>query len=252
MTQNTGIRKKEWIVTGNGRQIYGVLYIPEGGTIKGGVILSHGYNGSHEHFDRECSVLAENGYYAYAYDFCGGSANGLSRGLETTEMTLFTEKEDLLAVFDAVSGLEPLQGKEVCLLGGSQGGCVTALAAAELKERAARVVLYYPALMIPDNWRETYKTTEEIPEVTDFWGMKLGRIFFTSMHDFSTYDHIGAYQNPVLILHGDRDEIVPMDVAEKAAEILPDAKLIVLEGEGHGFTAEGTEKALKCILDFLQ
>ncbi len=246
------MQKREFIVESGARQIYGMLYEPENEPIRGGLVMSHGYNGSHRDYDCEATILAEKGYYVYLYDFCGGSAAGLSRGLATTEMTLFTEKEDLIAAASAISKIEPLAGKKLYLHGGSQGGCVTALAAAELREKVAAVMLYYPALMIPDNWRENYKTAEEIPEVTDFWGMKLGREFFMSIRDFSTYDHIGKYEGPVLIIHGDKDEIVPMAVVTKAAGIYRDAKLVVLPGEGHGFTPEGKVKAAGLMAEFLK
>ncbi len=249
--QNRKISKKEITIKNGNREIYGMLYVPGSEEIKGAVILSHGYNGSYQDFDYEGRVLAGNGYYACTYDFCGGSANGRSRGLASTEMTLFTEKEDLIAVVNAISSLEALEGKKLYLLGGSQGGCVTGLAAAELKERIAALILYYPAFIIPDNWRDTFKTEEDIPDVKDFWGMRLGRNFFLSIRDLSVYELIGAYPNPVLILQGDRDEVVPMESSRKAAGIYPRARLTVLEGEGHGFTRKGTEKALGFILDFL-
>lgn len=244
------VENREFIVANGSREIYGILYIPEN-EVKGAVVMSHGYNGSHTHFEREGQVLAEHGYYAYAYDFCGGSAEGKSRGLDTTEMTLFTEKEDLIAVFDAISSLEAVEGKPVYLFGGSQGGCVSSLAASELKEKVPAMILYFPALMIPENWRETYKNLEEIPEVTDFWGMKLGRTFFTSMRDLSVFDRLEAYKNPVLIIYGDKDPVVPMAAMEEAVRKFGDARLVVLEGESHGFSPEGVEKALGYILEFL-
>ena len=198
-------------------------------------------------FDYEATLLSKNGYLVYLYDFCGGSVGSKSRGLATTEMTLFSEKEDLIAVVGAIGSLEAAAGKKIYLHGGSQGGCVTALAAAELKDKIAAVALYYPALMIPDDWRDNYKTVEEIPEETDRGGMKLGRIFFMTIREFSTYDHIGGYKGPVLIIHGDRDVIV-----EKAVKIYDDAKVVVLPGEGHGFTPEGTRKAAELILRFIE
>lgn len=244
--------KREFCVENGERTIYGMLYTPENETLRGAVVMSHGYNGSHRDFDYEAMLLSENGYLVYLYDFCGGSVGSKSRGLATTEMTLFSEKEDLIAVVGAISELEVMAGKKIYLHGGSQGGCVTALAAAELKDKIAAVALYYPALMIPDNWRDNYKTVEEIPEETDLWGMKLGRIFFTTIREFSTYDHIGGYKGPVLIIHGDRDVIVQMEVVEKAVKIYDDAKVVVLPGEGHGFTPEGTRKAAELILRFIE
>ena len=38
-----------------------------------------------------------------------------------------------------------------------------------------------------------------------------------------------------LILHGDRDEIVPFGYSARAAEVIPKAALLVVPGQGHGF-----------------
>ncbi len=245
------VKESDLIIENGSRRIFGRLYLPENGEPSASVILSHGYNGSHVDFARECRALAGAGYLACAFDFCGGSAAGKSTGLKTTEMTLFTEKEDLLAVAEAISSRKEAAGKKLFLLGGSQGGFVTALAAEELKERVSEVVLYYPAFIIPENWRDNYKTAEEIPEVTDFWGMKLGKNFFLSIRDFYTFDEIGSYSGPMLILYGDQDPIVPMRAMEQAVKTYPDARLVVLPGEGHGFSPEGTETVIREILDFL-
>ena len=88
------ITTKEYSVKNRNRTINGVLYIPAH-NVKGSVIFSHGYNGSYKHSETECTLLAEAGYYTYAFDFPGGSNSSISTGLSTTEMKLFPEKEDL-------------------------------------------------------------------------------------------------------------------------------------------------------------
>ena len=42
---------------------------------------------------------------------------------------------------------------------------------------------------------------------------------------------IGAYTGPVLILHGDKDAIVPLRYSERAAQIFPNAELVVKTGK---------------------
>ena len=49
-----------------------------------------------------CGFLAEMGYVAFTFDFCGGSAMcGKSDG-KTTEMSVLTETKDLKAVIEYV------------------------------------------------------------------------------------------------------------------------------------------------------
>ena len=137
------------------------------------------------------------------------------------------------------------------LFGGSQGGFVTSLVAEELKEKTKGMILYFPALNIPDDWRRNYPETDKIPEVTDFWGLQLGKEFFLSIHDFYTFDNIGSYPNDVLIIYGDKDNIVPYDAMLEAEKAYNSAELVVLENEGHGFSSIGGKKAMEMVLDFM-
>lgn len=242
---------EELVIKENGKEIYGKIYAPDEDGVFPTVILSHGYNGCNADFVNECKYFASNGIIAYAYDFSGGSTRSKSSG-KSTEMTIFTEKEDLMTVLDYISGMEKVDSKHVYLFGGSQGGLVTALTAEECEEKICGMILYYPAFCIPDDWRKTYPTTEEIPETIDFWGLKLGRNFFVSIHDFYTFDNIGGFEKDILIIHGDKDNIVPLNYAEKAKEHYKNAELVVLPGEGHGFTPAGGEEAMNMVLDYMK
>ena len=232
--------------------IYGRVYTPKGEGKHPLIIMCHGYNGRHTDFAKESLYYAENGYMAYAFDFCGGSVNSKSTGRKTTEMTIFTEKEDLLAVYNYFAKQENVDTDKIFLFGGSQGGLVTALVTDELgSDKVAGMALYFPAFCIPDNWRATYPTVDKIPEVNNFWGMDLGKEFFASIHDFQVFDHIGKYDKNVLIIHGDNDQIVPLSYSERAKNLYPHAELIVYPGEGHGFTPAGGKKAMEEVLKFM-
>lgn len=242
---------KELIIKENQKEIYGKIYYPEKDGKYPAVILSHGYNGTNSDFAQECTYFAQNGYVAYAYDFCGGSVNSKSSG-KSTDMTVFTEKEDLLAVFNYIQGLKNVDSSQMFLFGGSQGGFVTTLAAEELMDKAKGMVLYFPALNIPDDWRYNYPDKDQIPETNNFWGLTLGKEFFLSIHDFYTFDNIGLYPNNVLIIYGNKDNTVPYNAMLKAKETYKNAELIVLENEGHGFSPSGSKKAREIVLDFLK
>lgn len=242
---------KELVIEDNDKKIYGKVYYPEKEGKYPAIILSHGYNGSNSDFVQECTYFAQNGYVAYAYDFCGGSVNSKSSG-KSTDMTVFTEKEDLLTVFDYIKNMDNVDEEKVFLFGGSQGGFVTTLAAEDLSDEVKGMVLYFPALNIPDDWRKTYPEEEDIPETTDFWGLTLGSEFFLSIHDFYTFDNIGSYPGDILIIYGNKDNIVPYEAMTKAQETYDSAELVVLENEGHGFSPSGGKKARELVLDFLK
>lgn len=243
---------EEIYIKNGDREVYGKLYRPDREGTFPAVILSHGYNGIADDFINECTYYAERGYIALAIDFCGGSVRTRSKGLASTEMTIFTEKADLLAVFDYIYEMQGVDKEHVYLFGGSQGGLVTTLAAEERADKVKAVALYYPALCIADNWRDNYPTVDMIPETNDFWGLKLGKEFFTSIHDFYVFDNIGKYDKNVFILHGDNDAIVPLSYSERAIKLYPHATLQVMNGEGHGFSQTGAKTAMKAVFNFME
>lgn len=229
-----------------GKQIYGVLYSPEGGKSAPAVILSHGYNSSHTELLDFAERLAQNGFYAYCYDFCGGSSRSKSSGAGT-DMTLYSEMENLRAVMDMISSLSFVD--EIYLYGESQGGYVSALTAAQLPERTAGEILLYPALCIPDNWRGKAQT---MPETVHFMGMTISRKFAENIPSGDMREQIGGFAKPVLIMHGDSDGIVDISYSERAAEVLPNAKLVKFHGEGHGFSPAARARAFDCIMEYLK
>jgi len=146
------------------KRIFGELFSPTDGEKHPAVIFVHGYNSCYADFRGECEAFASNGFIAYALDFCGGSDRSKSSGL-STDMSVLTEKEELLAVIDYFAAMENVLPGKLFLLGGSQGGLVSGLAAEERRDVLGGMILYFPAYMIPDNWRPRFPTVEDIPEV---------------------------------------------------------------------------------------
>jgi non-heme chloroperoxidase len=72
-----------------------------------------------------------------------------------------------------------------------------------------------------------------------------------SATDFT--DDLRAFDKPTLILHGDDDQIVPIDAAARAAaRLVPHATLIVYEGAPHGLADTHKERLNGDLLAFLQ
>lgn len=72
--------------------------------------------------------------------------------------------------------------------------------------------------------------------------MKLGRDYLLSTQQLDIYGEAEPYGGPVLILHGDKDGIVPMWCSEKFQEIYEGhSKLSVVEGENHTITRKRNE-----------
>ncbi len=242
---------EEHIIAIGNKRIYGKLYYRERTKRSALIICSHGFNGSGNDYDADCRFYAKNGYAAYAFDFCGGANSSRSSG-STTEMTVFTERDELLEIIKQLRELDAVDKDRVYLVGASQGGFVSALAAEDKDSNIKELALYFPAFIIPEDWRARFADVTDIPEIVELWGVKLSREYYNVIKDYNTFDHIGKnYKNPVLILSGDRDEIVSVSSVEYAANTAyKNGRLVIFEGERHGFSAEGSERARHMILDF--
>jgi len=220
----------------HGRTIYGIAEFPDGTGKWPIVIFCHGFNGSADDFAEYSEYLVSRGVAAYRFDFCGGSVNSRS-SLKTYEMSLFTEKEDLIAVLENVRKWDRVDANNIFVFGMSQGGAVAALTADEHGADIKGLVLDFPALCIPDDWNKRFPTRESIPDLYEFWGVTLGRAYFEAVHGYDIFEHIGKYDRQVLIFHGDKDNVVPVGYGQRAASLYPNAKIEVYQGEGHGFSA---------------
>ncbi len=231
--------------------IYGILYTPNTKEEKiPVVILSHGFKGTHAGMETYAENLAEHGYAAYIYDFCGGGILSRSDGA-TTEMSVLTEKEDLKAVMRMIRQQKTLDADRLYLLGASQGGAVSAMTAADLPDEIAGMILLYPALCIPADAGKRCPDPTNIPETMDIMGMTVGKVYHADVIDMDIYEEIKGYDKDVLIFHGDADEIVPISYSEQAESLYPHAELVTMPGADHGFEGADLQAAKGHILTYL-
>lgn len=238
----------------DGKNIYGVAYIPKGSQMKKypTVIFSHGYSSSHIFHSYYGCTLAENGIACYSFDFCGGSNISKSDG-KTTEMSVLTEKQDLGAVLNAVKTWDFVDPTNIFLCGESQGGFVSALAAVDHENDLKGMVLLYPAFHIPDAMRKMFPDKNGIKDVMDFPAdMKIGRCYVDAVYDMDAYKATKGFKKEVLIIHGDKDEAVPLAFAERAAKEYPLAELRIIKGAGHGYyVKEHKEEVLGYFVNYI-
>ena len=242
--------KTEILITHHSRTLHGYFYEPEGRERYPLVIMSHGYNGHKSDFEITAQYFAAAGIASVACTFCGGSTRDES-GFPTIDMTLFTEKEDLLAMLDFMKQKEKVDQKKIFLFGASQGGLISAMVGEDRRDELAGMILLFPALGIADNWRVRFEKEEDIPQEQEFWGMKLGKGFFTSMREFHLFDTIGGFQKPVLIMHGTDDPVVSIETSRRAAAIYSDVRLEEFAGEPHGFSENGNRRMEAMMLYFI-
>lgn len=157
-------------------------------------------------------------------------------------MTVPNEIDDALSVIAFVRNLP--QTANISLLGHSQGGVVSAMAAGQLgKDVIKSVVLMAPAAVLRDdalrgNTMGAMYDPWHAPEfVTMPSGHKLGRDFIQTAVTLPIYETAQKYEGPALILHGMDDRLVPYTYGERFHYVMKHSEIILIPGENHGFGA---------------
>lgn len=246
------VETEEVFTENEGQQIYGLLYRPaEAEGPRPAVIYAHGYGSSYRNGAQYAEALAAQGYLVYCFDFRGGSESSRSEG-SNLEMSIFTEQSDLEAVIAMMKERQDVDNRNIFLLGASQGGAVSAITAADNAADVAGAVLLYPAFVVVDDAKERYHSVDEIPDSSYHLWMTVGRAYFEDLLDYDIYEDIRGYDKDVLMIHGDRDSLVPLSYSERALEVYPSAQLEVIPGAGHGFSGNAAQQAIQFMTEYLQ
>ena len=244
----------------------GTRFLPQGENLPI-AIVSHGFMANQRSVRRYARALAELGYAAFCFDFSGGCAFfGKSDG-KSTDMSVLTEIADLQAVISYARALPCTDSDRLVLMGCSQGGFVSALTAAKPDTAVSKLILFYPALCIPDDARAGQMMfakfdPEHIPEQFMCGPMRLRARYVTDVIHMKPYEEITLYPGDVLIVHGDNDPVVSIhdsNRAYKAYRKRPTAKFHrpprtefrTSEGGKHGFSRKHDIFAMDAVRSFL-
>ena len=244
--------KSEEMTFPNGdKQLFAVVYTPEEQKDSyPTVIISHGFAGSYKDNMARAELLAQNGFCAVVFDFYGGNQASKSGGT-MAEMSVLTEAEDLSAMMDGVLALPYVDKDKLFLMGCSQGGFVSSYVAAKRPDEVKALVLLFPAFALQDDCWNRHGSIENIPETEVVMNQPLGAIYSKDAMSFDIYEVIGDYKGPVLIHHGDKDDVVNISYSEKAAEIYENVEFTVIHNGGHGFQGKQLKESNAALVEFL-
>ena len=245
-----------------GKTLRGLLYLPEThGKKIPLVICAHELGCNYRMgWPQYGEALAPEGIAVYTFDFAGGGPKTQANGApgntsdgETTEMSVMTEVRDLEVVLNEAKSWSFVDVNRIVIIGGSQGGCVSAITASRHVEEITALVLLYPGLLITDYLHERFTSKEDCPPVFNYndW-FNLGRIYVDDMWDCDVYADMPKFTKPVLILHGDKDDMVPESYSIRAAETYPDAEFHMIKDGEHGFSGAAFTQAIGYIKEFFR
>jgi len=234
-----------------GQRLVGILHRPDRSEAASAVILCHGMesNKESEKLVAMSRELATRGILALRFDFAG---SGESEG-KFEEITYSGEVEDLRAAYDFMLRYKP---KKIGVLGSSMGGTVALLFAAEEQNVAALVTIAAP--VHPERFSERLSTPEETQQwraqgFIEYHGRRLNVSLLQDLEGLDVPKAARKISSPVLIIHGDKDDIVLVEEGcELFAALAGPKRLCIIEGSGHRLTEPAhLQKALAESIDWL-
>lgn len=247
------MRIQGFSIISGGKKLRGIIFNSNVKKPTKTVIISHGYASNMLITSPYVKTFIDEGYVVIMYDFCS-SGSGISCG-KSTDMSIFTETANLIDVLDYAKTLDIVDNEHITLCGCSQGGLVSALAGVEREADIQRLILYYPALCIPDDARRgcvigTKIDPENIPD--KFFGLfiLLSKKYVHDAKSIDPYEQICKFSKPVLIIHGIEDSLVKIEYSQKAKKLYPNCKLVEIHGD-HGFILKGLSASNKVTKEYL-
>ncbi|MBU2638608.1 MAG: alpha/beta hydrolase [Nanoarchaeota archaeon] len=227
-----------------GEKLVCELNISDSKTNKPTVLILHALTGKKE--NSTINFIAKNlpnkGYNTLQFDFSG---HGESQGkLEDANVT--KQLDDINAVLEQIKQVDI---SRIILIGNSFS-VITALAFAKNNKTIAGLILISGRA----HYLKYIETLEKVGDKYRLFGEALADKSFVK--DYKLYDPIASIKSvtcPVLIIHGDKDDVIPKEDAELLFKSSPSSKdLLIVHGAGHRFTEiEQKQNALDRIIHFL-
>lgn len=272
------------ITTVDGVQLYYKDWGPKDGPV---VTFSHGWPLSSDSWESQMLFLASQGYRVVAHDRRGHGRS--SQPWEGNDMDHYAD--DLAAVIEAldlkdvtlagfstgggevaryigrhgtgrvkkavlVSAVPPMMLKTADNPGGVPLEVFDGIRKASLEDRAQLYLDLASGPFYGFN-RPGAKVSQGLIDNWRAQGMQAGhKNTYDSIAAFSATDFRGdlkKFDVPTLVIHGDDDQIVPLESSGKAsAALIKDAQLIVYPGAPHGLTDTHKERFNQDLLNFLR
>lgn len=234
-----------------GHRLSSVLHRPKTSRPDGAVILCHGMdsNKNSEKLVFLARELAAAGVLALRFDFAYvGESSGCFE-----DITCSGELDDLQAAYAVAQDYRP--GK-IALLGSSMGGTIALLFAAQKTDLAALVTLAAP--FHPENFPRRILTDAQIHDwrergFTMYNGRRLKVSLLEDLEKLNLPQAARAVACPTLVLHGDKDAVVPVEEAYELRDCLAGTRrLSILPGGDHRLSDPALmRRALQESLDWL-
>ena len=228
--------RSDMTITDDGIQLSAVLEKPNQARCPL-VIFFHGFTSTKDkpHSIAACQAMREAGCATLRLDMYGhGESGGAFK-----DHTLYKWISNALAAINYARSLDFVT--DIYLSGHSQGALLAALVAGMEPDHVKGLILRAPAFMIPQCARDgsmlgrsfdPLRIPDEVPVIK---GLNLSGDYIRVAQTIHVEEAIDRFKGPVLILHGDEDDTVPLRDSVEAAARYANCQLEIISGESHHF-----------------
>ena len=217
------------VTTTDGYQLVGTAFYAEGESHKW-VLLLHGYTGWKEELYPLACEYAGQGYNAMVPDMrCSGASEGDFIGMG------WTDRLDNLLWLQEILERDP--EAQIVIHGQSMGGaCALMMSGEELPEAVKAIVSDCAYTDAYSMFAKQMKDWFDLPSFPILDSMNL-MLQLRGGYDLKEASALNSVKNadlPVLIIHGEEDDMVPVSMAYELYEAVPTEKeLLIIPGAGH-------------------
>ncbi len=222
--------KKVFFLNGLGLKLAGWLHTPKGKGPFPAVIRAHGYKSSK---DGSSSTALANEFSGdkivfLRFDMHGhGESEGNPEVIDARQCV-----DDVQCALGYLRLLEVVDQKRIAITGSSLGGLATTLTAA---------------------WHDQVACAVPVCPVSTFEPFRVRDIKYKDLVDVNVYAEAEKIKCPVLVVHGDKDEIVPIAQSIELVKHLKKGELHIVKGADHQFSDEKHFKEMiKTVADFIR
>ncbi|HYF23074.1 MAG TPA: S9 family peptidase [Caulobacteraceae bacterium] len=241
-------------VARDGTALHGYVTRPpnESGAPPPLVVMPHGGPEARDRYeyDRWVQVLASRGYVVFQPNFRGSSGFGRAFAEAGYGQWGGRMQQDVDDGVEALLKSGAADGSRMCLVGASYGGYVALQGGAADGNRWRCVISVAGVSDLPEALEYERKTWGRDSDIYEYWTRSIGdeKADAASLIARSPARNAAKFAAPVLLIHGDDDDNVPIDQSRRMKAALQKAgksvRLVVLEDEGHNGWSRKNEKLM--------
>jgi len=223
----------------NGKQLVGILHLPKGKGKFPLVVFCHGFGDdkTQRKIVRLARSLEQNRIVVFRFDFegCGDSEGDFLKA------TIEKEVEDLNSAIRYIKKIKNIDLKNFAFVGHSMGAVICTLFLVRNKIDIKTIVMWAPSF----NQKALMKYWAN-PKQTKKWKSQgylyrkgkekvIGLDYLKETIDKDYSQILKQIKIPILIIHGKKDDTVPIKFSKKLAKNYKNVKLILLPKADHKF-----------------